>query len=491
MVGGVASGATMIIVLRAVGLLAVPLLLHILTLPLYGVWTIAGTLINSQSLFDLGFATGVARFMAEAHAHEDRGMARRLVVRGLATYGVLSVLFAAAILPFVSELPRWLGVPEPQQGQARTIFIATVWLFGITNVTAVFSAALQGLQRVTLSNLAVVGSQVVYVPLLLATSLAGWGVVGLVWATIALSLFQATALCVATFVYFPHGEESTAALSLGKMLNFGIGVQANAVAEFVASQGPRFVTGIALGAAAAGRLDLAMRLPLAGTALALTILPPLMPAAARLWAQGDGPSLASLYVRATRYLAFLTVAPLLCIFLVGPWLTEKWLGIAANGLDTPIRLLAIALLAKTLGGVATTTAIGAGAVGLVFRYRAILLVITAIPLLVASRAGIDGITAAMTLGSVVSLLYLTARMSTVVLRTGRDGAVWSLATAIGAAMIAGVASTSARVILADSTAGFVASALVAIAVFGFLSARLGLISGRDFHDLIGRPIPTR
>jgi O-antigen/teichoic acid export membrane protein len=491
MVGGVASGATTMIVLRAVGLLAVPLLLHILTLPLYGVWTMAAILTNSQGLFDLGLTTAVMRFMAEAHFHQDRRMARRLLLRGLAAYGMLSVLFAVVILPVVSQLPRWLGVPAAQQGQARTIFIATVWLFGITNVTAVLSAALQGLQRVTLSNLAVVGSQVVYIPLLLATSLAGWGVVGLVWATVALNLFQAAALGVATLVYIPRGASSAEGPSLGKVLNFGMGVQATAAADFVALQGPRFVTGVVLGAAAAGRLDLAMRLPLAATALALPILPPLLPAAARLWTQGGGPALGSIYARATRYLAVLTVPPLLFIFLAGPWITEKWLATPAAGLDTPIRLLAIALLARTLCGVATTTAIGAGAVGLVFRYKAILLIVTAAPLVVASRLGIDGITAAMMLGSVVSLLYLTSRMSTVVLPAARDEGLRSLATAVGAGTIAGVASTAAWVILRGSTAGYFASALVAIAVFGFLSARLGLVSRRDLHDLIGHLMPAR
>jgi O-antigen/teichoic acid export membrane protein len=479
------------VVLRAVGLLTVPILIHILNLPLYGVWTLSGALMNSQGLFDFGFATSVTRFMAEAHANEDRRTARRLLLRGLAAYGLLSILFAAAVLPLVSQLPDWLGVPASGREQARTIIIATIWLFGITNIANVFFSVLQGLQRITLSNTAIVGSQLVYVPLLLATWLAGWGVVGLVFATTALYLFQVAALGIFTLMYLPRGNSASVTPSLGKMLNFGFGVQGISIADFLASQGPRFVTALLLGAAAAGRLDLAMRLPVAATAVALPILPPLLPAAARLKIRGDSAALSSMYSRATRYLASVAAPALLCVFLLGPWFAEKWLGTAAAGLDAPIRLLAIGMLARTLSGVAFTTAIGAGAVRLAFGYTAVLFVITAVTLALASRIGIVGIAAGITLGSVAALMYLASQMSSVVSKSARNEALSILAIAIGAVMTAAGAAVLPWVILHGSGGASAASVVVALAVFGFLSLRFGLISRGDLRDIMGRAMSAR
>jgi O-antigen/teichoic acid export membrane protein len=189
-------------------------------------------------------------------------------------------------------------------------------------------------------------------------------------------------------------------------------------ADFAVFQIPKALAGVLVGATAAGQLDVALRIPMAAAGAAVPILPPLIPAASHFTALGAKEALVALSERAMRYLAVIVFPTFAAVFTFGPQAVVIWVGSVGTGLGSPVRLLAIALLANTLPGVATSVALGVGRADLVFRYKAVLVLSTSFLVPALSHWGLTGIAIAMAVGFVLSLIYMGVAVAAIL---GPDG----------------------------------------------------------------------
>jgi O-antigen/teichoic acid export membrane protein len=421
-------------------------------------------------------------------------MVRRVVLLSLAFYTLLSLLVAALVLPTLSQIPHAFHVPDPAQSAARGLLLGAVILFALSNYTLVFRAVLQGLQRLEVANIAGFVSQAAYLALLVLAWLRGWGPAGVVAATTSLYLVQTVLLGVAIIRYLPSGVAASPWVNMRSLLSYGGQIEVIVLADFVALAAPKLLAGVLLGASAAGRLDIAMRLPLAASAVVLPILPPLLPAASRLSTLRHATSLQDLNARATRYLAVLTLPIFAGVFVFGPPLISNWLGPSAAHLDISIRLLTVALLAHTLPGAATALAMGVGLAGLVARYKMLLLVITALLLFPAAKfLGLDGISGAILVGFIVSFLYLQFRMTVLVGRVGRRQMERALLRATGATVASTACGFFIYWLLMIAQIGFAPwlAAVGAAGIYAVLIIRVGIVKRDDVLDLLGPPLATR
>src|ERR1700693_4154408 len=102
MLHGFGWSTAYLIVTRASAVAAVPIVLHGLGSDLYAVWVLAGALVLIQSLFDLGVASALVRYVALAAAGESGSRASVLIItrRALVFYLLLST---------AAFLPLWFG----------------------------------------------------------------------------------------------------------------------------------------------------------------------------------------------------------------------------------------------------------------------------------------------------------------------------------------------------------------------------------------------
>jgi len=182
------------------------------------------------------------------------------------------------------------------------------------------------------------------------------------------------------------------------------------------------------------------------------------------------------------------------VFAFGPSILHKWLGPSAAHLDLSIRLLTLALAAHTLPGVATALAMGTGFVGLVVRYKAVLMLSTLVLLPPAARfGGIDGISGALLVGFVVSFFYLISKIQVVLGHAGRRQLELALLRATAATVAAVVFGLFAYWVLFMVETPYAAwfSASLAFVAYAALIVRFGLLDVSDVADLMGQPIRSR
>jgi O-antigen/teichoic acid export membrane protein len=132
----------------AVGFVSVPVMLSGLGYTDYGAYSIAFTVAGYGAFLDLGFGWAGMRFVAEAHARQDReavvGVLWALVLYQAAIGGAVLVLLVVA----ADRLGHWL-VAGPGADAARiaaVLPIAGVW-FAISGLNGIFLAMLRGVGR--------------------------------------------------------------------------------------------------------------------------------------------------------------------------------------------------------------------------------------------------------------------------------------------------------------------------------------------------------
>ena len=172
------------VVSRAASVAAVPLVLHNLGSDVYAAWAVAGSLIMLQSLFDLGVAAALVRFVAVAAAKDSRRVVLVVLRRSLVVYGGLSVVVGLPLWIFSRDLAGLLPYLHGKELDEAAVIVRYVAVaFGLTNMTLVLASLLQGVNRVDASYRAQTIGWLLYVPILSAGFEFGWSVhaVGLAW----------------------------------------------------------------------------------------------------------------------------------------------------------------------------------------------------------------------------------------------------------------------------------------------------------------------
>jgi O-antigen/teichoic acid export membrane protein len=352
------------------------------------------------------------------------------------------------------------------------------------------AAILQGLQEIRGMNIAFILSQLGYLGLLVLTCLVGWGIWGLILATATMYVIQIAVVVPIIVRHFPRGSGSLSARSWGTVLRMGWQVQMVWIADFAVFQVPKVAAGVLVSASAAGQLDLALRIPIAAAGVAIPILPPLIPAASHFMALGERHALVALCERAMRYLAVIVFPTFAVVLAFGPAALTIWVGSVGSGLDRPVRLLAIALLANTLTGVATSVALGADRVSLALLYKLVLVLATSALVVPLSRWGLTGIATAMAFGFVLSLGYMTVTVGMLLGSQGRSKLMRVAGRAGAAALTATGLGTACGLLLnplPPAVAGGSAVTL-AVAVYSALVLKTRLITKSDFQ-MIARSMP--
>src|SRR3954466_13024587 len=119
----------------------------------YGVWAFVESVLAYFTLFDLGIAACVVRFVARFHATGDRDELNRLVSTCLALFlGLGLALFAvgAGLVPVLLTSLEQAGIPR---GEVVAFALLMVGNLAITLPLSLFPSILDGLERFALKSL--------------------------------------------------------------------------------------------------------------------------------------------------------------------------------------------------------------------------------------------------------------------------------------------------------------------------------------------------
>jgi O-antigen/teichoic acid export membrane protein len=295
----------------------------------YGVWAFVESILAYFTLFDLGIAACVVRFVARFHATGDRTELNRLVSTCLALFlglGLLLFAVGAGLLPVLLSSIEQAGVPA---GDVVSFSLLMVANLAVTLPLSLFPSILDGLERFTLKStvrvivLAVRTTATVFV-LEQQPSLLVLGIV-----LTACNLIEHAILAVLAIRALPDLRFSPRLVdraTFRRVKGYSLDAFLAMVAGRACVQSGAVIVGAFLGAAPVTYFALASRLVEFAKALLRTATNTLTPAISSLEAAGNHDAIRRMFLRGTRWVLYPILPVHFGLIVFGRPFLVTWLG---------------------------------------------------------------------------------------------------------------------------------------------------------------------
>jgi O-antigen/teichoic acid export membrane protein len=178
------------IISLGIWLFLTPFILRRLGANQYGIWVLIGSLVTYGSLFDLGIAGAITKYVAENIARENYSRAKELIATALWLYSVIGLI---AVVVGAGFAPFFLAIFKIPSNEVNETFLALIFSaigLGISFPASVTTAVLRGLQRFDLLNwISIVGTLINTLAIVLVLAL-GWGILGIIAINIPLTVIM-------------------------------------------------------------------------------------------------------------------------------------------------------------------------------------------------------------------------------------------------------------------------------------------------------------
>jgi O-antigen/teichoic acid export membrane protein len=338
-------------------ILSVPIVLHGIGAPAYGVFVLASLVLGYTALLDLGVTPAVIRSIAVHHSLGNLVRLQAIISTALSLLILLALVVGsllALITPFVVD--SVLHVPAGLKSDARFVMYVAAAGFACNMVLLLYVAVAQGLQRLDLFAsrtlaLGTVTALAQIVTVKLGGGLRGLAVVTIAVNVISLVVFMLVARRLMPGIRFRPGFDRSA---FSELLSFGAMKFINQAAVQMIFHADRLIVAAFLPIAAvsyyAVPVSICQKFILAQQAVNQAFFP----AAAELHALKDPQRLRRLYVSAAK-LGVTALLPFMILPSVLAWpLLAAWIGPGFANASAPI----LAVLAVAYGIVAVSSVAG-------------------------------------------------------------------------------------------------------------------------------------
>jgi len=344
------------------GLVVSPILLAALGTDGFGLWALLWAITGSLGLVDLRLATAITPLAAKAWTRRDHVRLSNLARTGMGFYSVLGLveISIAYALVNVPGLVSW--IPLPIRDEATTGFVLAVGAFALRGLSSVLIGLLNALQRFDLRSVITIVSTVLRGVSLVTIALAGGGVVALLWAEVAIGLFQLIAAAVTVRLILPDLAwlRPPDMASLRELALFGGKLQIAHAAHLVSFQADKLLLTFFLGLSSVAYYEMGSKAAGFSRTLPLLLISATLPVASSLDVLGDRERLWRLYIRGTGLL-IVAATPILILACVGAdAIMFAWAGIEAVEARQTLVLLAVGYYLNLVTGMVNTVSIGIG-----------------------------------------------------------------------------------------------------------------------------------
>jgi O-antigen/teichoic acid export membrane protein len=157
----------------------------------FGLWSLVISTLGFLSLLDLGFGTGVVKYVAECHGSGDTQRRNRILSTLAAVYLAIAVASGVCIAVLSLRFNHIFDIPAAQQAKATPL----LWILAVRFVLlalplGLFRNALFGEQKIYLINIIQVVTSVAYAAGSWLALQQGYGVLALAWVNLAAMLLE-------------------------------------------------------------------------------------------------------------------------------------------------------------------------------------------------------------------------------------------------------------------------------------------------------------
>jgi O-antigen/teichoic acid export membrane protein len=475
-----------------VSLVLTPYIVATLGVERFGLWAFLGSVVAYAGLLQFGLGRGSVRFIS---LYSERGEID--VVRRIVSYSVLAHILAGVLLTPLAWLIARAVFPHVHLSHglvstAEILFPLVLAQFFFAGAVFPFAALLIGLERMWMTSAATLASQLIYATAVVTLLSQGKGLYGLLAATFLQTAFQGA-------VYYVIGRRLIGQVLgnpfrlnrsvVSEMLRFGGWLQVSRVANLVNSQTDSILIAGWVNVASVGLYDLGNRVARLVRTLPLTLLGPLLPAAAAIHAQGDAKRVARTVLQGSRLVGVLTLGMAGFVLATAPLIMRVWLGHDYPHVSAICILMVIAYGVNNLTGVGTTVVSAIGQPRYESEYAVLgMLLNVAATLILAPFFGLYGVVGGTVFGVVVCSLYFLWRFHRLMALSMRVYLLAWLWRLLAATTVSGAVVLGLRLALPESLQSGRARGAVVLMGLGLLYCCLMLVTLRTFRFLQGRDL---
>lgn len=313
----------------AVSFFLAPYLIRTLGEARYGIWCIVESILAYFTLFDLGIAACLVRFVAKHHAADERAELNKIVSACLIIFSAAAacvLLLGSALVPLVApDLDRKLG----ERGDVAPFMLLMIANLAFTLPLSVFPTILDGLQRFGIKSgvrLLFLAARVGGIVVVMERHPGLWSL-GIVYA--ASNLLEHATLAFLSFRLLPGLRLSRRLVdrpTLKQVRGYSIDAFLAMLAGRIAVQTGAIIVGGFLTAAAVTHYSIAARLVDMAKNLLRSITTTLTPAVSEREARGDFEGVRRVLVEGTRGVLYLVLPVHLGLLFFGRPFLVRWIG---------------------------------------------------------------------------------------------------------------------------------------------------------------------
>jgi len=411
----------------AVGLVLIAYIVSRLGAEGYGLWSVVAAFTGYAALFDVGFGSGYAKYVAEYAAKGERGKISGVVTSGLFFYLIFGAVFVGVLWPatgfLMDGMARVFGDSSGSWSDAarrddiRYLVQWSLVLFAVGNCVAPFTAVQAGLQRMGVTNAIGVLISFVKIAATVFYLESGYGVRGLLYTQAwVLGVFLVCSV-VAAYRLCPElriGPGQVSRDMLNRLFQFGWRTQVSRLSNLIMFQTDILVIAFLLNdLRLAGLYQIGVELANKMRQVPAVLWSALIPAASELDAREDHDTIQQLYVRSTKYVALLVMPMAAFIGGAAGLLIPVWQGFDANWAISVavLQWMVFGYVANIVPGAGVTVALGMGRPDVQMKAGLISLSVNiALTLALVQTIGFWGVPVATVVSMVVSWLWFAGAM---------------------------------------------------------------------------------
>lgn len=295
-----------------------------------GVWDFGWTLVSYFSLAQIGIGSSVNRYVARFRSLGDVAGLRRVITSTVALQLVVTVLVALVTAAVVWLLPGWFGQRLGDQiGAARGVVALLGAGLAVQMAFDTFRGVITGCHRWDLHNGIAAVSYAVLAVIMVLVLRAGYGVVGLGWANLGVTLATE---CIRTRLAYRVCPEMRIERSYWDLdqakeaLRYGVKTTTGHLAYLLLIQGNSLLVAKHAGVAFLALYARPMALIRHAESLADKLAFVLTPTASSLQGRGDHAELRSLLIDSVRASAHFIFPMMLGFAFLGDAMLSAWMG---------------------------------------------------------------------------------------------------------------------------------------------------------------------
>ena len=395
----------------AVSFFLAPYLIRSLGDGRYGVWCVVENILAYFTLFDLGIAACLVRFVAKLHATSERTELNKLVSSCLAVFSIAMfavLIVGGPLVPVVGPgLERELGEP----GDVSAFMLLMLANLAITLPLSVFPTILDGLQcfvaksAVRLVFLAIRVGGIVYV------MEAQPGLLPLAVVYTIVNLLEHAAFALLVFRYLPGLRIGTSHIdreTLHRVKGYGFDAFLAMLAGRITVQTGAIVVGGFVSVAAAAHYAIAARLVELAKNLLRSATTTLTPAVSEREAKGDLDGVRRVLLDGTRAVLYLVLPIHLGLLFFGSAFLARWVGGTqyAEWCYPTTAILSATLTIGVAQSVASRILYGLGTIRLFARLALVEAIVNLVlSLILVGPYGLEGVAVAVAVPNVLFCLF--------------------------------------------------------------------------------------